>query len=62
MNGEGCGFEPGTTLTGVIRSLDLDPQRVAVEFNRAIVKRDLWDTTEVEDGSEIEIVMFVGGG
>jgi thiamine biosynthesis protein ThiS len=33
-----------------------------VELNRAIVKRALWETTDVQPGAEIEIVMFVGGG
>jgi thiamine biosynthesis protein ThiS len=46
----------------IVRSLDLDPQRVAVELNREIVRRESWQSTEVADGAEIEIVQFVGGG
>ncbi len=46
----------------IVRSLDLDPQRVAIEFNREIVKRELWTATKVTGGAEIEIVQFVGGG
>lgn len=62
VNGEQRGFGPGTTLLGVVKALDLAPERVAVEYNRAIVKRELWDATVLEAGAEIEIVMFVGGG
>lgn len=46
----------------IVRSLDLDPQRVAIEFNREIIKRELWAATAVSSGAEIEIVQFVGGG
>ena len=42
--------------------LDIDSRRVAVERNLVVLKRALFDTTEVTDGDQIEIVNFVGGG
>jgi len=62
VNGETRNFSPGTTLAGVVASLGLDPERLAIELNREIVRRPLWDTTTFEAGAEIEIVQFVGGG
>jgi thiamine biosynthesis protein ThiS len=62
LNGEGRTFPAGTTLSGLVKALSLAPERVAIELNRAIVRRDSWDATVVEGGAEIEIVMFVGGG
>jgi thiamine biosynthesis protein ThiS len=62
INGEKHFPEPGTTLLDVVRGLGLEPERVAIELNRGIVKRELWQTTPVEGGAEIEIVQFVGGG
>jgi len=62
LNGEGRTFPTGTTLHGLVRALNLEPERVAIELNRAIVRRESWGATEVEGGAEIEIVMFVGGG
>jgi thiamine biosynthesis protein ThiS len=62
VNGEHRNFPARTTLLEVVRALDLEPERVAVELNRAIVKRALWSDTTVENGAEIEIVQFVGGG
>lgn len=62
VNGERQNFAVGTTLLGVVQSLGLEPDRVAVELNRTIVKRTLWEITDVQPGAEIEIVMFVGGG
>ncbi len=62
LNGERRSFPAGTTLLELVEALNLEPERVAIEFNRVIARRDSWKSTEVEGGAEIEIVMFVGGG
>jgi thiamine biosynthesis protein ThiS len=62
VNGESRNFPATANLIDVVRALELEPERVAVELNRAIVKRDLWASTPLDDGAEIEIVQFVGGG
>lgn len=40
----------------------LDPESVAVELNRRLVRRIQWEATALEDGATLEIVTFVGGG
>ncbi len=50
------------TLTALIESLNMKPDRVAVELNRDIVPRDRWPETMLKDGDRLEIVHFVGGG
>lgn len=62
VNGESRLVAAGTTLSDLLGTLGLPPDRVAVELNRAIVKRDFWASTPVGEGAEIEIVQFVGGG
>ena len=62
VNGERRSFPAETTLLDVVRALHLEPERVAIELNRVIVKRETWSATAVEGGAEIEIVQFVGGG
>jgi sulfur carrier protein len=62
LNGERRSFPDGTTLYGLVQALNLEPERVAIELNREIVRRDSWRETVVEGGAEIEVVMFVGGG
>ncbi len=52
----------GQTLLGLLRDLELEPSRVAVEMNGRIVKRTEWETLELEPGARLEIVQFVGGG
>jgi len=62
INGEVRDLAAGTTLLDLVRELRLEPERVAVELDRAIVKRDLWTNIVVDSGAQIEIVQFVGGG
>ena len=62
VNGERRHFPHGTTLLTIVAALGLEPERLAIEFNRAILKRPLWASTTPETGAQIEIVQFVGGG
>jgi thiamine biosynthesis protein ThiS len=67
INGEESAFdaEPGGdpfTLASLIESLNMKPDRVAVELNRDIVPRERWPQTPLKDGDHLEIVHFVGGG
>lgn len=62
VNGQVRLVPPGQTLAALLRWLELDPARVAVELDRSIVPRDRWGSTAVQDGARFEIVQFVGGG
>lgn len=62
VNGERRSVSAGTTVLGLLTSLDLDPERLAVELDRSILKRDSWSETKLEGGEKLEIVQFVGGG
>jgi thiamine biosynthesis protein ThiS len=62
INGEPRDTERGRTITELLRELEITADRVAVELDRAIVKKAQWDTTELRDGAKLEIVHFVGGG
>ena len=62
LNGEPREAPAGLTVSGLLAHLKIDPQRVAIELEREIVRRGDWDVTPVRDGAQIEIVEFVGGG
>ena len=62
VNAEKRDVAVGTTVAEVIRMLDLDGRRVAVEINREIIARESFASRSLEDGDVIEIVHFVGGG
>ena len=52
----------GETVLGLLGVLEIAPERVAVELDRRIVKRDQWEQTCLRDGAQLEVVQFVGGG
>jgi thiamine biosynthesis protein ThiS len=62
VNGEVRSAPDGLTLVDFVESLGLDSSRLAIEFNRQIVQRHLWNETRLHEGAELEIVHFVGGG
>jgi thiamine biosynthesis protein ThiS len=62
INGAPRDIPPQTTLQDLVRFLDLKHDRVAIELNRTIVKRDRWAETALKDHDRLEIVQFVGGG
>ena len=62
VNGEPQTAPKGQTILGLLQQLELDPQRVAVELDRRIVKQPYWTETVLRAGSQLEIVQFVGGG
>ena len=62
VNGEHRRVPLGASVADLARELGLEPARVAVERNLAIVPRSTLGQVKVEDGDEFEIVTFVGGG
>jgi thiamine biosynthesis protein ThiS len=62
LNGEPFSVPDSLTISDLLARLQIDPRRVAVERNIAVVKRAAYDTTQIVAGDEIEIVNFVGGG
>ena len=62
VNGEPRELNQPLTLAGLIAELDLPPARIAVELNRAVVRRNDWSAITLNDEDRIEIVHFVGGG
>lgn len=62
VNGESREFDAPASLLDLLRSLELDPRMVVVEHNREIVRRPELGSTAVNEGDQIELVHFVGGG
>ncbi|HEY6475290.1 MAG TPA: sulfur carrier protein ThiS [Polyangia bacterium] len=62
VNGEARAAAPGTTVSGLLSAMGVDPARVAVERNQDVVPRRTWAEAALADGDKIEIVAFVGGG
>jgi thiamine biosynthesis protein ThiS len=62
VNGDPFEIAGPLTLAGLLAQLEIDARRVAVEHNLVVLKRAAFETTEISEGDQIEIVNFVGGG
>jgi thiamine biosynthesis protein ThiS len=62
LNGEPYELAGPLSISALLETLQIDYRRVAVEHNLVVVKRDRYGTTRIDEGDEIEIVNFVGGG
>jgi sulfur carrier protein len=62
VNGEDRVFEAVQDIAALVAAIGLDPRKVAVERNLAIVPRSAYGSTALADGDRIEIVHFIGGG
>lgn len=62
VNGEPRAVPERTTVAGLVESLELRPERLAIEYNLEILPRRAWAETVLRPGDRLEIVHFVGGG
>lgn len=62
INGETQNVPDGLSVSQLIEHLELSQRRVAVEVNKAIVRRADHPNHELAAGDVIEIVTLVGGG
>ncbi|HVY84074.1 MAG TPA: sulfur carrier protein ThiS [Caulobacterales bacterium] len=62
VNGEVREAPDSATLAAFLASLGIEQTKVAVERNLEIAPRSLWSAITLEDGDQLEIVQFVGGG
>jgi thiamine biosynthesis protein ThiS len=62
LNGEQYELDQPVSVADLLTRLEIDPRRVAVEHNLAIIKRQRFPEILVSEGDTVEIVNFVGGG
>lgn len=62
LNGEKHEIGEEVTLDRLLDLFSLPKQRVAVELNKSVVRRQEWEGTPIKDGDRVEVVHFVGGG
>ena len=61
VNGKSRELPDGETLRALVARYDLTPEKVAIELNRRLVRKEKYDQPLVQ-GDAVEIVTFVGGG
>ena len=62
LNGDPFELSATLTVSQLLTQLQIDSRRVVVEHNFIVLKRTAYDTTQLAEGDQVEIVNFVGGG
>lgn len=62
INSEWAEYHDGISIVELLAKLKLDSRRIAVERNTMIVRRANFESTQLSENDELEIVTLVGGG
>jgi len=63
VNGEYIESKDGISVSGLLTEQKVKmPDMVSVELNGEILRRDGFDTTNLNDGDVVEFLYFMGGG
>lgn len=62
LNGEKKEVPDNITVIALLAHLNIQHQRVAVELNESLVKKDSYARTAIKEGDALEVVSFMGGG
>ena len=62
LNGESYACADGVNIAQLLRQLNLQGERLAVELNEAIVPRSRFHRQTLKDRDKVEIVRAIGGG
>jgi sulfur carrier protein len=62
LNGEPRELPDGLSVAALLDQLGVRGERVAVEVNLDVVRREARSERLIVDGDRVEIVSFVGGG
>ena len=62
LNGDRQDFPDRLSANELLHSLGLAGKRLALEVNREIVPRSMFDSHIIQPGDQVEIVHAIGGG
>ncbi len=62
LNGETTPVDDSATLGDIVRRMNLEGSRYAVEVNEELVPRSEHDGYRLKEGDRVEIVQAIGGG
>jgi len=62
LNGEDRQFASSLTISKMLEETGYDPKYVAVAINYDCIRKDVFDTREINEGDEVEIVSPQAGG
>lgn len=62
VNGKEMNIKSGITVNDLIKKLNIDKDKIVVEVNFDIIRKEEYCDRILVDSDKIEIIAFVGGG
>lgn len=62
LNGNPYSIDKDSNISKLIKILELDPKKIAIEKDLEIIAPENFNNTFLQDNCRIEIVHFIGGG
>jgi sulfur carrier protein len=62
LNGESCEIPEKTSVKQLFTFLELSDKHCAVEINKEIIFKSIWNERELLKEDRVEIVRAIGGG
>ena len=62
INGEDKFIPQNISILELLETYKINKDRVVIELNKNILKKDSFDSTLLSENDQLEIVTFVGGG
>jgi len=62
VNGSNKVFQGISSVTDLLKTLQLPSETVVVELNTIIIQPDSYNSAKLFEGDQVEIIRFVGGG
>lgn len=62
VNGEDKSVPQNISILKLLETFKINKDRVVIELNKNILKKNSFEATTINENDELEIVTFVGGG
>lgn len=62
LNGNDYFLDAPINVNDLLKKMDIHPLRVAVEINLDIIPKERYANALINEGDQIEVIEFVGGG
>ena len=62
LNGKTIKLEQNTNLLELLQNKNVEIEKIVIEYNREIIKREMWKNIILKENDNLEVLKFVGGG
>lgn len=62
VNGEEKEFEKASSISEIIKILEIEDKVMAAAVNMNVVKKENWENFKLKENDSLELLNFVGGG